>query len=187
MFGSDGDFTLGSIREEIQRRSREQPRQPGEPRDRDGRALPRRRRLAGTPAAARSACTPRRLDALPVRAQRWTGYRSTTPCQSAFRVVDAANEYIAASEPWALAKAGRDAELDAVLWTAAEGAAPRGGAAEPGHAGIGRRNSRRGSARRWRRTPTCACRTMPCWQSSGDRQVTKGNALWPRLEAGTRR
>ena len=41
-------------------------------------------------------------------------------CQEAFRLVDATNEYIAASEPWALAKHGRDSELDRALWSAAE-------------------------------------------------------------------
>jgi len=41
-------------------------------------------------------------------------------CQAAFRLVDAANEHIAASEPWALAKRGDEAGLDRVLWTATE-------------------------------------------------------------------
>lgn len=42
-------------------------------------------------------------------------------CQEAFRLIDATNEYIASSEPWALAwKQGREAELDQVLWSAAE-------------------------------------------------------------------
>ncbi len=36
------------------------------------------------------------------------------------RVIDAANESIAATEPWKLAKAGDDRALDAVLWNAAE-------------------------------------------------------------------
>jgi methionyl-tRNA synthetase len=41
-------------------------------------------------------------------------------CQEAFRLIDAANEHIAASEPWALAKRGDEAGLDRVLWTATE-------------------------------------------------------------------
>ena len=41
-------------------------------------------------------------------------------CQEAFRLIDAANEYIASSEPWALAKRDDAAGLDRVLWTATE-------------------------------------------------------------------
>jgi methionyl-tRNA synthetase len=41
-------------------------------------------------------------------------------CQEAFRLIDAANEHIASSEPWALAKRGDEAGLDRVLWTATE-------------------------------------------------------------------
>lgn len=42
-------------------------------------------------------------------------------CREAFTIVDAANEFIASSEPWALAKdPGAAAQLDQVLWTATE-------------------------------------------------------------------
>ena len=41
-------------------------------------------------------------------------------CREIFRLIDATNEYIASSEPWALAKQGRDAELDSVLFDSAE-------------------------------------------------------------------
>ena len=107
-------------------------------------------------------------------------------CQSAFRLVDATNEYIAASEPWALAKRGGDAELDAGAVDRGRSAARRGRAAEPGHAGIGRGDSERLGAP-VRRTPDLRLdRPMPCCRSSGDRHVTQGNALWPRLESRER-
>jgi methionyl-tRNA synthetase len=38
----------------------------------------------------------------------------------AFRLADAVNEFIAAEEPWSLARNDRQRELDAVLWTASE-------------------------------------------------------------------
>ncbi len=103
-------------------------------------------------------------------------------CQTAFRLVDATNEYIASSEPWALAKAGREAELDQVLWTASEGL---------------------------RVATVLLSPVMPgsCWtilarlgvpvadvselrldrdavvQTTGERVVTRSDAMWPRLEA----
>src|SRR5690606_24665408 len=40
--------------------------------------------------------------------------------RAAFRIVDAAHEYIAEREPWVLAKAGAADALDEVLWTTAE-------------------------------------------------------------------
>ena len=41
-------------------------------------------------------------------------------CREVFRLVDATNEFIASSEPWALAKQGRDDELDGVLADASD-------------------------------------------------------------------
>jgi methionyl-tRNA synthetase len=96
---------------------------------------------------------------------------------------DAANATIADTEPWKLAKAGRDAELDAVLWNAAEALRLAAvlltpfipsAAAEiltrvgtpPGPGGL-------------------RLDTDGVWQSSGRRVVRQGALLWPRLEAGT--
>ena len=39
-FGGDGDFSLGALRRAVQRRPREQPREPRQPRVGDGRTLP---------------------------------------------------------------------------------------------------------------------------------------------------
>jgi methionyl-tRNA synthetase len=103
-------------------------------------------------------------------------------CQTAFRLVDATNEYIASSEPWALAKAGKDAALDQVLWTAAEAtrvAAVLLSPVMPGSAEaiLARLDapSRRAGDLRWTADAVL--------QTSGSRQVTKGDALWPRIEA----
>ena len=41
-------------------------------------------------------------------------------CHEVFAAIDAINQYIATSEPWALAKRGDDEALDRVLWTAVE-------------------------------------------------------------------
>jgi len=60
-------------------------------------------------------------DAVASYAAAMDTYALETGCAQAFRLVDAANEFIASSEPWALAK--RDdgqAALDAVLWTSSE-------------------------------------------------------------------
>jgi methionyl-tRNA synthetase len=102
-------------------------------------------------------------------------------CQTAFRLVDATNEYIASSEPWALAKAGKDAALDQVLWTAAEAtrvAAVLLSPVMPGSAEtiLARLDapSRRAGDLRWTSDAVL--------QTSGSRQMTKGDALWPRIE-----
>jgi methionyl-tRNA synthetase len=107
-------------------------------------------------------------------------------CQTAFRLVDATNEYIASSEPWALAKAGHEAALDQVLWTAAEAtrvAAVLLSPVMPGSAEtiLARLDApaRRVADLRW---PADAVLL-----TSGQRQVTKGDALWPRVEAAPSR
>jgi methionyl-tRNA synthetase len=102
-------------------------------------------------------------------------------CQTAFRLVDATNEYIAASEPWALAKAGQDAALDQVLWTASEGlrvatvllspVMPESCRTILGRLGVPV-------------TDIAALRLDRdgVMQTSGARAVTRADALWPRLE-----
>jgi methionyl-tRNA synthetase len=103
-------------------------------------------------------------------------------CQTAFRLVDAANAYIASSEPWALAKAGQDARLDEVLWTAAEVTRVAAVLLSPVMPGsvetiLGRLDApvRRTGDLRWS--------SDAALMSSGIRQVTRGEPLWPRLEA----
>jgi methionyl-tRNA synthetase len=103
-------------------------------------------------------------------------------CQSAFRIVDATNEYIASSEPWALAKAGRDAELDQVLWTATEGLRVATVLLSPVMPGscrtiLGRLGVPIEDVSRLRLDRDAVM------QTTGERQLTRAEALWPRLEA----
>lgn len=102
-------------------------------------------------------------------------------CQAAFRLVDATNEYIAASEPWALAKAGRESSLDEVLWTAAEGTRLAAVLLSPVMPGSCERilerlgaSARRISDLRWSHDAALL--------TSGSRHLTKGDALWPRFD-----
>jgi methionyl-tRNA synthetase len=104
-------------------------------------------------------------------------------CAAGFRLVDAANEYIAASEPWALARdEDRARELDAVLWNAAEAlrvaavllspVMPASAAEILARLGI----------------DGAVAPQLPddvAWRAGGERLTTHRAALWPRLaEAG---
>jgi methionyl-tRNA synthetase len=101
-------------------------------------------------------------------------------CQEAFRLIDSANEYIAASEPWALAKRDEAAALDRVLWTSSEALRVATVLLSPvmpascteilrrlgvDTAGGDLRLDRDGAIR-----------------SSGERTLRREAALWPRLE-----
>jgi methionyl-tRNA synthetase len=102
--------------------------------------------------------------------------------RQAFRLVDATNEYIAASEPWSLAKRddGQRA-LDEVLWTASEAvrvAAVLLGPAMPGSCDeILRRVGASSPAGAGRRLDQLAA-----FASSGQRMLQRKDPLWPRLE-----
>jgi methionyl-tRNA synthetase len=104
-------------------------------------------------------------------------------CQDAFRVVDAANEYIASSEPWALAKRGEEAALDEVLWASAEAlrvAAVLLSPVMPQAAGtiLARLDAP------VRHAGELNLARDGVFQTSGRRHVLRGSALWPRLEPG---
>ena len=173
---------MGAVREVVQRRPRQQPRQSRQPRDVDGAAVPRRRadgprRRAGRSAGratTRPASTARRMDELDSRRGA-----AGVPC----RVVDAANELIARREPWKLAKAGDERALDARAVGRERGAARRGRAAVAVHAGVVRRDpapSRRGARRRRR----CVSTADAAWQAERRRApFSRARLLWPRLEA----
>ena len=104
-------------------------------------------------------------------------------CQDAFRLIDSANEFIASSEPWTLAKRDDAAALDRVLWTATEALRVATVLLSPvmpascdeilRRLGVetadgGLRLDRDGAM-----------------QSSGERTLRREAALWPRLEAAT--
>ena len=92
-----------------------------------------------------------------------------------FRFADAANEYIASRQPWALAKKGDEAALDAVLWNATEAVRLIGvllGPVMP--ASCAEILDRVGA--------TGGDRSMLTFALSGSRAVLLKDALWPRLE-----
>jgi methionyl-tRNA synthetase len=102
--------------------------------------------------------------------------------RAAFDVVDATNEYIAASEPWVLARTDQtQARLDQVLWSAVEAlrvASVLLSPVMPGSAAeIGRRlgvPEAEAASPRFDRDAAI--------RGSGERTVTHAAALWPRLE-----
>jgi methionyl-tRNA synthetase len=103
-------------------------------------------------------------------------------CRQAFRIVDATNEYIAATEPWSLAKRpdGQPA-LDEVLWTANEAlrvAAILLGPAMPGSCD---EILRRVGAPPGGERPLHLDRDAP-FVRGGERFLHRKDALWPRLE-----
>jgi methionyl-tRNA synthetase len=103
---------------------------------------------------------------------------------AAFRIVDAANEYIAETEPWALARDPANASrLSQVLFDVAEAVRVAGILLLPfiprSAADILRRVG--GGAAEPPRLDDAA------WRNDGDRVILKGDALWPRIETSTSR
>jgi len=99
---------------------------------------------------------------------------------AAFRLVSATNEFVAASQPWALAKdPAREAELSGVLYDAAEAVRIAALLLQPVMpASAGEILQRLGDA-----TPAAARRlTDAAWRSGDARQISNRGALWPRIE-----
>ncbi|MFO7301603.1 MAG: methionine--tRNA ligase [Acidobacteriota bacterium] len=106
-------------------------------------------------------------------------------CHEAFRIVDATNGYIAASEPWMLARRDDQEALDRVLWTAVEALRVAAVLLSPVMPGSAKQILERlgagvpdVSALSWERDTRL--------QSSGTRTVTRAESLWPRLEPADR-
>jgi methionyl-tRNA synthetase len=104
-------------------------------------------------------------------------------CRAAFRLVDSINEYIATTEPWALAKHGHDAALDEVLWTSADALRVAAVLLSPVMPGsceqiLARLDSPVRTAAELRLADA-----GPLVSGGGSRRLTRGEALWPRLEA----
>ncbi len=100
---------------------------------------------------------------------------------AAFQIVDAANEFIAETTPWALAKSPADApRLDAVLFDVAEALRLTAVLLRP----IMPRSAAEILARVGDRTPPDNLRLDRDgrWRAEGEREITKGAALWPRAE-----
>jgi methionyl-tRNA synthetase len=102
---------------------------------------------------------------------------------AAFQLVDAANEFIAETAPWALAKAASDAgRLDAVLFEVAEAIRVAAVLLRPVMPGSAAEILRRVG-------DTTAPDTLRLdrdgrWRSDGVREIAKGAAMWPRAEGG---
>jgi methionyl-tRNA synthetase len=109
------------------------------------------------------------------------GWTLDQGCAEAFRLVDATNEFIALTEPWALHRDGRQAELDATLWTAAEGLRIAAVLLSPvmpdsSEAILSRLDAASRQVSDLRLSRDAAFLT------SGTRQLQRKGALWPRLE-----
>ena len=102
-------------------------------------------------------------------------------CREVFRLIDATNEFIASSEPWALARQGRDEELDGVLADASDALRTIAVLLAPVMPSSSQEILRRVG------TPVEQSRlSLDHARSSnriGERQVQRGNVLWPRIEA----
>jgi methionyl-tRNA synthetase len=99
---------------------------------------------------------------------------------AAFRIVDAANEYIASTEPWALARdASQAARLSQVLFDVAEAVRVAAVLLLP----ITPRSAAEILQRVGETTPVESIRLEhAAWRADGDRTIIKGAALWPRVD-----
>jgi methionyl-tRNA synthetase len=100
---------------------------------------------------------------------------------AAFRLVSAANEFIAEQQPWKLAKNPADgARLDAVLYDVTEAVRIASVLLSPvmpsSMAEVLRRVGEYQPSNEWRLDEVLE------WRSSGERQVLNAGALWPRIE-----
>jgi methionyl-tRNA synthetase len=103
---------------------------------------------------------------------------------AAFRIVDAANEYIAETEPWALARDEQNASrLSQVLFDVAEAVRIAAILLLPiipkSAAEILRRVGETAPADR-------LTLDAAAWRHAGERTITKGDNLWPRVETTDR-
>jgi methionyl-tRNA synthetase len=123
-------------------------------------------------------------DALETYARDMDAYALDGAVAAAFRIVDAANEYIAGTEPWAIARDPAQADrLSQVLFDVAEAVRiaavlllpviPRSAAEILRRVGDTR--------------PAADVRLSHArWRADGERRVLKGDPLWPRIETGER-
>jgi methionyl-tRNA synthetase len=97
---------------------------------------------------------------------------------AAFRIVDAANEFIASVEPWAIARdASRADELSQVLFDVAEAVRVAGVLLLP----VMPKSAAEILRRVGDTTPVAEIRLADAaWRNEGTRQILKGEALWPR-------
>ena len=104
-------------------------------------------------------------------------------CWEAFRLVDATNEYIASSEPWAVARRDDQAALDTVLWTATEALRVSAVLLGPVMPASAREILERVGSRATRPEDLRLDRDA-AFASSGHAALRRKDAMWPRLELG---
>ncbi|MGE5813809.1 MAG: methionine--tRNA ligase subunit beta, partial [Acidobacteriota bacterium] len=109
------------------------------------------------------------------------GYALHEAIAAAFKLIDAANEHIAETEPWTLARdPANAARLDRVLYDVAESVRIAAMLLLPTMPSSAVEILRRLGETR----PACDLRLDDArWQPEGERMISKGEALWPRLEA----
>ncbi|MBA2302421.1 MAG: methionine--tRNA ligase [Acidobacteria bacterium] len=176
-FGSDGDFTwerfeerynvdlannLGNLVSRVATMAEKY---------REGRLAP-----AGEPGRLAEIAT----SALAEYRQQMDRFALEGGAAAAFRIVDAANEYIASTEPWAIARdASRGAELSQVLFDVAEAVRIAAVMLLPMIPGSAREILRRvGDGT----PPDRITLDGAVWRNAGERVLIKGAALWPRVE-----
>jgi methionyl-tRNA synthetase len=103
---------------------------------------------------------------------------------AAFRIVDAANEYIAETEPWALARDEKNAaRLSQVLFDVAEAVRIAGILLLP----IIPKSAAEILRRAGEATPADRIRLDAAeWRNDGERVIAKGENLWPRMDTPRR-
>jgi methionyl-tRNA synthetase len=102
---------------------------------------------------------------------------------AAFRIVDATNEFIAESEPWALARDEANADrLSQILFDAAEAVRVAAILLRPVMPGSAAEILRRAGAP----DPAGVGLADAAWRNHGERHILKGDALWPRADTRER-
>ena len=120
------------------------------------------------------------------RVRRYTAAMDTlsldVACAEAFRLIDAANEYIAASVPWTLAKEDRQPELDQALWTMAEATRLAAVLLAPVMPSSSEEILARLDAP-VRHVAQLRLAADGQFIATGERRLQRRDALWPRLES----
>ena len=140
----------------------------------------RQGRLAPTRRGVGSARAARRAGRRATTARRWTRFALHEGAAAAFRLIDATNEFIAATAPWTLAKDpahGRSADAGAVRRGGSDPA--RGRAAGADHAGVEPRDP---APRRRVASDGLSFDRDGRWRNDGERVLAQDGPLWPRKE-----
>jgi methionyl-tRNA synthetase len=178
-FGSDGDFTWERFEEKY---NVDLANNLGNLVSRVSAMADRYRRgrlaAAGLPASRLAAVAE---DARRVYGDAMDRFALHEAAAAVFRIVDTANEFIAETEPWALAKDPSQAErLNSVLFDVAEAVRVVGVLLLP----IMPRSAAEILRRVGETKAAGAIRLADAtWRNEGERSISKAEALWPRLEA----